>query len=184
MPARTGGYSLCRRPAVGQCAGDGGEYTVHYPASWFTVDRGPVPCRFFDPEPSLLPESTEATGLAIQVQLAPAPFDAIAPPLHNAGRFEETLSRRGGDLTGHRAVRIESRTRPTGILPAGTRRLTWYVEVGEKTLVATTSANALAGSFARNADVLDDIVAAVQFRPNPLTLPKLGEAGDRAVVAA
>lgn len=155
-----------------QCSGAGGKYIVHYPASWFTVDQGPVPCRFFHPKPFVLPHSTEAPWVAIQVQVVPAPFDAIVPPIRTAGGFEETLGRRSGALTGHRTVRIESRTRVAGILPAGSRRLTWYLEAGEETLVATTSANASAGHFAANADVLDDIMAALEFRPARVTTPE------------
>lgn len=152
-------------PATKECAGPGGAYTVRYPASWFTVEHGPVPCRFFHPEPFALPQSTEAPGLAIRVVLAPAPFDVIVPPLHGLGAFDETLSRRNGFVARHRTVRIDSRTRSAGILPAGTRRLTWYVETGEETLVATTSDNASSGRFGSNAEVLDAIVAAVEFQP-------------------
>jgi hypothetical protein len=150
-----------------KCTGPGGAYTVHFPASWFTVDHGPVPCRFFHPEPFTLSESTEAPGLAIHVQLAPVPFDAIVASVHYPGGFDESLSMSHGSVARRRAVRIDSRTRRPGLLPAGTRRLTWYVETGKETLVATTSANASSGRFASNAGVLDDIVAAVKFRPIP-----------------
>lgn len=154
-----------------QCTGGGGKYIVHYPASWFTVDHGPVPCRFFHPEPFALPESTEAPGIAINVQLAPAPFDAIVP-VQGAAGFEETLDRLSGARTGHQAVRVESRSRVAGILPAGTRRLTWYLEAGEETLVATTSDHASAGVFAANAEVLDRIVAAIRLRPARVASPE------------
>jgi hypothetical protein len=148
-----------------KCAGPGGAYTVRYPASWFTVEHGSVPCRFFHPEPFTLPESTEAPGLAVRVVVAPAPFDVIVPPLHGQGAIDETLSRRNGFVARHRTARIDSRTRNAGILPAGTRQLTWYVETGEETLVATTSDNASSGRFGSNAEVLDAIVAALRFPP-------------------
>lgn len=56
-----------------QCSSASGEYTIRYPATWSTVDDGPVSCRFFHPQPFALPESTEATGLAVNVQLDPYP---------------------------------------------------------------------------------------------------------------
>jgi hypothetical protein len=163
-------------PATGwtrQCIGVGGRYIVHYPASWFTVDYGPAPCQFFHPKPFTLPESTEVPGIAIHVQLAPAPFDTIVPPVERAGGFEETLGRLRGARTGHQTARVESRSRVAGILPAGTRRLTWYVEAGQETLVATTTASASAGLFAANAEVLDRIVAAVTIRPALVPTPEL-----------
>lgn len=66
----------------------------------------------------------------------------------------------------------------------GTRRLTWYVEAGEETLVATTAADASAGAFATNSDVLDGIVAAIELRPTPWTMPELMKDGQRAPVGA
>lgn len=157
--------------ATRRCSSASG-YTVHYPATWSTVQDGAVPCRFFHPEPFVLPPSTEAAGLAINVQVAPAPFDDIVPRLGtgSATAFEEILSRRNEHLSGHRAVRIESRTRQAGLRPTGVRRVTWYVDAGGGTLVATTAEGASAGAFPANVDVLDDIVAAVELRPGlPLT---------------
>lgn len=167
-----------------QCSSAGGAYTVHYPAGWFTVEEGPVPCRFFHPKPFTLPESTEATGLAVNVQLAPVPFDEIIPSLDGEDRFEVILSRRAGHPSGVRAVRIESRTRRVGLVPAGVSRVTWYVEAGDDTLVATTSAHASSGTFPANADALDAIVAAVQLRPDLSTGPGAASDAPRAVVAA
>lgn len=166
-----------------QCSSAGGGYTIRYPATWFTVDDGPVPCRFFHPKPFGLPQSTEATGLAVNVQLAPVPFDEIVPPPDSPDGFEEMLSRRVGHPSGFRAVRIESRTRGAGLLPAGVSRVTWYVDAGEDTLVATTSANAASGTFWANADVLDAIVAAAELRPDRSTLPGVTSDAPRAVVA-
>lgn len=167
-----------------QCAGAGGAYIVHYPASWFTIDHGPVPCRYFDPEPFALPESTEATELAINVQFAPAPFDQMVPGAPAAEGFEETLSRRSGDVSGHRSLRIESLTRGPGILPAGTRRLTWYLEAQGGTLVATTSADGFDGSFASHANVLDEIVAGMELRPDGGAVSEVRQDARRALVSA
>ena len=154
-----------------QCSSASGGYTIRYPATWFTVDDGPVPCRFFHPQPFALPESTEATGLAVNVQLAPVPFDDIVPLLDGEDRFEEILSRRAGHPSGPRAVRVESRTRRAGLLPAGVSRVTWYVDAGVDTFLATTSANASAGTFSANADVLDAIVVTAELRPDFATVP-------------
>lgn len=151
-----------------ECSGAGGAYTVHYPVTWFTVDDGPVPCRFFHPDPFDLPASTEASGVAINVQLAPVPFDEIVPRLDGIGGFEEVVSRQTMDLSGRRAVRIESQTGGAGLLPAGVGRVTWYVDAGPDTLVATTSAAASAGTFLANAGVLDDIVATADIRRDRL----------------
>ena len=167
-----------------ECSGAGAAYTVHYPATWFTVDDGPVPCRFFHPKPFDLPEKTEASGVAINVQLAPVPFDEIVPGLDGVGGFEEVVSRQAVDVSDRRAVRIESRIRRAGLLPAGIGRVTWYVEAGGDTLVATTSANASAGTFLANIGVLDDIVATAEIRQDPSTMPEVTEDSGQALVLA
>lgn len=165
-----------------ECSGAGGAYTVHYPATWFTVDDGPVPCRFFHPEPFDLPEMTEASGVAVNVQVAPVPFDEIVPRLDGVGGFEEVVSRQAVDVSGRRAVRVESRARGAGLLPAGIGRVTWYVEAGGDTLVATTSANASAGTFLANAGVLDQIVATAQIRQDVSAMPEVTEDPSQASV--
>lgn len=166
-----------------QCSGAGGAYTVHYPATWSTLESGPVPCRYFHPKPFGLAESTEATGVAVNVQLAPVPFDEIVPPLDGEDGFEEILSRRAGHPSGFRAVRIESRTRRPGLLPAGVSRVTWYVDAGEGTFIATTSAHASSGTFRGNADVLDAIVTAAELRPDLATAPEVIPGAPVGVVA-
>lgn len=163
------------------CTGAGAGYTVHYPATWFTVDDGPVPCRFFHPEPFVLPEKSEATGVAVTVQLAPVPFDEIVSRLDGTGAFDEVLSRQPVDVSGRRALRIETRTRGAGLLPAGIGRVTWYVEAGGETLVATTSAIASAGTFLANTGVLDDIVATAEIGQDLSTMPGATEEARQAI---
>ncbi len=45
-----------------QCSAADGGYTLSYPSGWYTVDRGPVPCRFFHPEPFRLPDVRRRAG--------------------------------------------------------------------------------------------------------------------------
>ncbi len=144
------------------CSGPDRAYTVGYPAGWHTVEDGPVPCRFFHPEPFRLPEGTEADWVAVRVAMAPIPFEEIVGSERDrlAGAI---LSWRVDDIAGRRAVRTVSASSGTGLLPAGTRVLTWYVDAGPATLVGTTS-DASAGTFENNAEVLDRMVASAEVR--------------------
>ena len=150
-------------PAAGprRCSPPGEGYTLSYPAGWYTVEKGPVPCRFFHPEPFRLPAGTEASWVAINVQLAPVTFDEIVRS--DADRLAASVvNRREVDVSGRRAVRTVHAT-SGALLPSGVRVLTWYVEAGGATLVGTTSEAASAGTFDQNADVLDSIVASAVF---------------------
>ena len=136
-------------------------YRLEYPASWSTsslADR--MPCRFFHPEPFTLPPNTEATCIAIRVQMAPAPIDQVAPP-PGGSRAVEMLSRRETKVAERRALRVETRSTGEALLPAGLQGVTYYVDFGSRTLTGTTSEAAGAGRFANNVDVLDRMMASV-----------------------
>lgn len=143
-----------------ECVSPAG-YRVEYPASWSTsslTDR--LPCQYFHPEPFTLPPNTEATGIAIRVQMAPAPIERVAPPSEGP-RAVEILSRRETRVAERRALRVETRATGEAVLPAGVRGVTYYVDFGSRTLTATTSEAAGAGRFADNVDVLDRMMASV-----------------------
>ena len=143
-----------------ECVSPAG-YRLEYPASWSTsglTDR--LPCRFFHPEPFTLPPDTEATGIAIRVQMAPAPIERVAPPPGGA-RAVEILSRRETKVGERRALRIETRATGQALLPAGARGVSYYVDFGSRTLTGTTSEAAGAGKFADNVAVLDGMMASV-----------------------
>lgn len=152
-------------PPPRQCSEPDAGYTLTYPAGWFTVEDGPVPCRFFHPEPFRLPARTEASWIAVNVQLAPVAFDEI---VRSEGSRITTgvLTRREVDVGGRRGVRTVRTTSGAGLLPAGLRIVTWYVEAGDATLVGTTSEAAAAGTFAGNVEVLDAMIASAQV-PRP-----------------
>jgi hypothetical protein len=141
------------------CSVPGAGYTLTYPSGWYTVEEGPVPCRFFHPEPFVLPERTEASWIAVNVQLAPVAFDEIVR-VETTRLAAATVSRREVDLSGRRAVRtVVAVPSGDGLLPRGVRVATWYVDYGKATLVGTTTQSASAGTFHSNAQVLDGIIA-------------------------
>lgn len=142
------------------CSAPGAGYSIRYPDTWFTVDDGPVPCRFFHPEPFRLAPATEAPGLAVAVELAPVAFDDLVP---SAAGTQAAAARRDAVVAGRRAVRVSGLTGEAGLLEPGLRRLTWYVEAGPATFVATTSEAAQAGTFASNSEVLDSMVSSLEL---------------------
>lgn len=144
-------------------------YHIEYPATWSTSEPSErFPCRFFHPQPLTLPQRTEATGVAITVQMAPAPLDRVAPPPEGS-QAVEILSRRDTMVAERRAVRLETRATGEALLPAGVRAVTYYVDFGSRTLTATTSEAAAAGTFAGNVEVLDRMMQSVRAAPRSST---------------
>lgn len=161
-------------PPARQCSEPDAGYTLTYPAGWFTVEDGPVPCRFFHPEPFRLPARTEASWIAVNIQLAPVAFDEI---VRSDGSRITTgvLSRREVDVGGRRGVRTVRTTSGAGLLPSGLRIVTWYVDGGDATLVGTTSEAAAAGTFAGNVEVLDGMMASAEVPPSPAAFSSISE---------
>lgn len=146
--------------ATRECVSPAG-YRLEYPVSWSTSsleDR--FACRYFHPEPFTLRPDTEATGIAIRVQVAPAPMERVAPR-PGGSRAVEILSRSETKVAERRALRVETRATGEALLPAGVRGVSYYVDFGSRTLTGTTSEAAGAGRFAANVDVLDRMMASV-----------------------
>lgn len=172
--------------ATASCVEPSAGYVVRYPASWFTVTDGPVPCRFFSPQPFRLDAATEAPDVAVIVELAPVPFEAVVPPPPGASTNRVTVRMRAR-VAGRDALRVESTTSGYALVPEQLRQVTWYVDVGGSTLLGTTSEAAAGGTFADNVRVLDEIMSALAIpssvsgeasaRQPPAVRPQRPEAG-------
>jgi len=148
-------------PGTTSCEAPERGYRLLFPDTWFVNDPAQAePCRFFHPEPFSLPEATEATGIAVTVQLNPLPFDQVVLPPEGS-RASEVLHRRTTAVDGRRAVRVETRSTGEALARRGVRGVTWFVEASPGTLVATTSEAAAAGRFRDNVGVLDDMVGSL-----------------------
>lgn len=145
------------------CEAPEGGYRLEYPTGWFTNDAGIAePCRFFHPEPFTLRPHTEATGIAISVRLNPVAFDEVVPR-REAPMGNEVLERRSTTVDGRQAVRTEMRVKAGGLLPDGTDVVSWFVDAGQGTLVATTSEAAAAGRYEDNVQVLDGMMKSLRL---------------------
>lgn len=160
LPDRAMSDTVGAAAGTRMCSAPGAGYSIRYPDTWFTVEAGPVPCRFFHPEPFQLAPATEAPGLAVAVELAPVAFDDLVP---SAAGTQTVKARRDAMVAGHRAVRLSGLTGEVGLLEPGLRRLTWFVEAGPATFIATTSEAAQAGTFASNSEVLDSMVSSLEL---------------------
>ncbi len=152
-----GGTKECVAPQRG--------YRVEFPSTWFVNDAEHMePCRFFHPEPFSLQPGTEATGVAVTVQLNPLSFDRATPAAE--GSFaSEVLDRRTATVDGRPAVRVETRSTGAALLPAEVRGVSWFVDVAPGTLVATTTEATPAGTFGGNVEVLDEMMRSLRILP-------------------
>lgn len=140
----------CMAPTAG--------YRLRFPADWSVNEpTSPAPCRFFHPVPFDLPEQSEATGIAIAVQMESGLFAERVPS--GDTRAATLVERREARVAGKRAARVETVSTGRALLPRGVRVLSYYVDFDSRTLVATTSEAAAAGTFDANVGVLDDMMA-------------------------
>ena len=138
-------------------------YRLEFPKSWYTNDAGIAePCRLFHPEPFTVAPRTEATGLAVSVRINPMALADVAPSSERSGPVE-VLGRRTTTIDGRAAVRAETRATANGLVPGGTRAVSWFVDAGDGTLVATTSEAAAAGRYESNVQVLDAMINSLRL---------------------
>jgi hypothetical protein len=110
-------------------------FSVAFPADWFVAEPdGIEPCTFFHPEPLTLPPNSEATGVAIRVDVRDVPFEQARQDALAEG--EQTAQDR--TVAERSAVRLQGVLTEEVLLPAGTRVTTWLVELDTGTLLLTT----------------------------------------------
>lgn len=146
-------------PAAQRCENAEERYALRYPSDWFVArDAGIEPCTFFDVEPVMLEQGSEATRVAIRVDVREGVL------LEQARR--DTLAE--GDMTAQnrsvgdrRAVRVTGTLAEEYLLPAGTHVTTWLVELGGRTLVLTADDHG-AEDYEAAVAVLDEMVQSLE----------------------
>jgi hypothetical protein len=168
-PAGSGATSppTTSAPGTVTCAATQRGYQLDFPEGWFTnqADVG-EPCRFFHPEPFTLAPQTDATGIAVNVRLNPVAFEEVTPAPGGSSGID-VLGHRRTTIDGHPSVRVELRSTGQGLLPEGTSAVSWFVDAGEGTLVATTSEAATAGEYQDNVRVLDAMMGTLRLSDPP-----------------
>lgn len=142
-------------------------YAVEHPEAW-SSSSGPAgePCRWFSPEP-IAPQAVQSPAqVPIRLHVVPQPLEEVE---RLEGSTADVLRSDRRDVDGRPAVRQELRARGEGLLPAGTRSTQWLVELGSRTLIATTSEAATAGTYEQNAAVLDAMISSLRgTSPQPV----------------
>lgn len=152
------GWQECSAPDEG--------FRLRFPPDWHTAAAdGGGPCRFFHPEPFDVPANTDATAIAVSVRRSNAPFDRIVPG--DGSPAVEVRSRQPTTVANRSAVRLETTSTGEALLPSGVRGVTYYVDFGADTLVASTLDVASAGTFDDNVAVLDEMMTTVVALDSP-----------------
>ena len=151
-PSRTSGTATCVSRADG--------YSVEHPSDWTARDASErEPCRWFSPEP--IPPEAEQEPALVPVRLVFVPHT-----LDQVERLEradaEVLSSDRREVDGQPAVRQELRAAGPGLLPEGTRSTQWLVDFGSRTMIASTTEQAAAGTYAQNVQVLDAMMRSLR----------------------
>ena len=135
-------------------------YQIDYPQGWQTNSGEVVNrCRVFDPRSAQVPEYTESTGKAIYLRVENnVSFEAIA----KEDISERHLSNKASKIQNKRAVVIESESTGKALLRKGVRKYSYIVDLGDKTLIATT--HDIPGSnYQQNKQILDQMMATIKF---------------------
>ena len=147
-------------PALAQrCVNADAGYAVRYPADWFVEDKAQIePCAFFDDEPLDVPPQSEATGVAIRVDVR----DVLIAQARQDALSEGEKEAEEAEVAGRRAVRITGTLTEEVLLPAGTRVTSWLIELDGRTLILTAD-DAGAREYEAAVDVLDQMAESVEI---------------------
>jgi hypothetical protein len=141
-----------------ECANPEFDFTVAFPAGWYVnqhVEGGDLEdvaaCRFFSPHDFAVRPQAGIAGVAVAIG-----GEASGPP---GARTPATT------VGGKPAYVIETTTEEDGIEPAGTRHYDYWIEIGpDSWLVAGTSdAPTSAGDYEENREILDAMMATLEF---------------------
>lgn len=144
------------------CAGPEGRYEVRYPAGWHTgPGRG---CSIFGEEP--VEESTGGAGVgAVAIDVAPVALDVATDP-----SGVRVLGTERATVAGRPALRRLEEGTGEAALPRGARRYSYFLDLGDGVLVASTTAPPDRGDargdadFERRRRVLDAMMATLELR--------------------
>lgn len=146
------------------CSNPDDGYAVRYPSGWHTNPGEVVaPCRLFHPAPIEVPPDSEIPfDIAVIIGVEQVPFEQAT----SADLGRRVLAREPAEVAGRPAALLRTESTGDGLLPAGVRGYHYYVDLGERTLSASTF-DAGEPAFATRQQVLDAMVAT-------LTLPTDG----------
>ncbi|WP_243397374.1 hypothetical protein [Crocosphaera subtropica] len=140
-------------------------YQVNYPQDWQTNSGNVMnDCQVFDPTYAKVPEQTESISKAIYLRVEEnAPFDLISQ--ENVG--EQHLSKQTLTIDSYQAVAVESKSTGRAMLPKGQRNYSYIVDLGDRTLIATTY-DVPDNNYAKNKQILDSMLKTIEFNNNEL----------------
>lgn len=146
-------------PALAQrCENAEAGYAVRYPADWFVEAKPDIePCAFFDDQPLDVPPRSEATGVAIRVDVR----DVLLAQARQDSLSEGEKRAEDAEVAGRRAVRITGTLTGEVLLPAGTQITSWLIELDGRTLILTAD-DAGAEDYEAAVEVLDLMAESVE----------------------
>ena len=146
-------------PAAQRCENPQERYALHYPADWFVAQgSGIEPCTFFDVEPVVLEQGTEATQVAIRVDVRE---DVLLDQARRDTLGEGDMTAEDRSVGDWRAVRVTGTLTEEFLLPAGTHVTTWLVELDGRTMVMTADDHG-AEDYEAAVAVLDEMVQSLE----------------------
>jgi hypothetical protein len=165
--------SICVNTAYG--------FALAYPRGWHTDQISPEgACFFFDPKPFEVPEASDISGTALEVQVPQQDPDALVRSMVDP-RFTTSRKREPATAGGRRAVKVELVTNGEGLFDAGTHVYAYVID-RDKIPPVVIQTTALPGAPLRR-EVVDRAARSLRlFPPAGSGLPAAVE-GTRAAIA-
>ncbi|MBT8199049.1 MAG: hypothetical protein KJO36_00900 [Acidimicrobiia bacterium] len=163
-------------------------FSIDYPADWSVNDGSVVSaCSLFDPEPFVVPESTDARVADISAYIDDIAFSRLAAP-----DADDDLERAVTSIDGHQAVRLTGETSGDGLYPDGIPFTRYVIDLGagpdEQARSMTIDILGFDGvDYERGRTVLDLMVRTMEFNTgdtNPAVVARYGGGGTPFTVLA
>ena len=156
-------------PDLRTCTSEADGYAVQHPADWHVASGSTLErCRWFHPRPLTAEALEQVSGVAVRLRLEA--HDLAEVVQIERGAAAEVLSSQERTVGGRPALRQEVRASGQGLLPEGTRETQWLIDFGHRTMIASTSEVASAGTYQENVAVLDALTQSLR-RLDPGAVP-------------
>lgn len=152
-------------PTVQTCTNASDGYAVDYPDDWHVRSEDQQTCRFFHPRPFREPGPDGVSDIALYLRFVPPPLEEVRRiEQANAQEVLSSARRQAGERP---AVRQKLLAGADGLLPPGSRVTQWLVEFESRTMIASTSDVAAAGTYEDRVAVLDAVMQSMRRVERP-----------------
>lgn len=155
-------------PQYATCQNTLRDWTLEYPADWYTDDGGEpeLTCTMFDPEPFEVELDTEPYFVGVFATWAANDYDEMVASTME-GTFATVLDRQDVQIDGRRATAFLLEETGEGFFDAGWMRYEYHVEWGPASSFLITLSNPPGAFFEETRPVIDTMARSLRLGAPP-----------------